>query len=50
MVIILQSARIRWEINWDSGNWEPLQISWNRKFRSKLHGCISKSMGFSQAN
>jgi len=50
MVIILQSTRIGREIGFDSVNGEPLQISWNRKFRSRLHGCISKSMGFSQAN
>ena len=47
---IRRSVKIRWEIGFDSGNEEPLQISWNRKIRNSLYAFITKSKGFSQSN
>jgi len=49
MLIIRASGKIGREIGCDSGNGEPLQVSWNRKFRNNLCVFIPKSMGFSQS-
>ena len=49
MFIIRVSGKIGREIGCDSGNGEPLQVSWNRQFRNNLCVFIPKSMGFSQS-
>jgi hypothetical protein len=48
MLIIRLSGKIGRELGCDSGNGEPLQVSWNRQFRNNLCVFIPKSMGFSQ--
>jgi hypothetical protein len=49
MFIIRVSGKIGREIGCDSGNGEPLQVSWNRQFRNNLCVFIPKSKGFSQS-
>jgi len=34
----------------DSGNGEPLQISWKRRIRNNFNSFIPKILGFSQQN
>jgi hypothetical protein len=43
------NIRVSGKIGCDSGNGEPLQVSWNRQFRNNLCVFIPKSMGFSQS-
>jgi hypothetical protein len=50
MWINRKSARIRWEIGFDTGKKEPFQVSWNRRIRNILYGFITKLVGFSQSN
>ncbi len=39
-----KEREIRGEIEFDSTNGEPLQVSWNTRIRNSLYACIPKSI------